>query len=647
GSASDSFNLNVSAQNDAPTLGTLADADIFIAKTHTTDLSSYATDSENNSLTFSVLSCGEHLICTIDGAILSITATAGGNTTAVTTLQVDDGNGGQDSSSFNANIQPVSACADASADTPHGNDACVVHGNAASIQLNFYSGFDSSALTSAIDGNHGSTLGGQRKLSFIKAAEIIAEHVPSTVTLVIDANFSSLTCDASSAVLGSAGATSNQGYDATPPSGIAVNTFYPIGLFNALTAQDLDEALSDISAQFNANLGNTACLENSDGWYYGFTTPTTNTFHFTSVLLHEIVHGLGFASSVNTSTGVMGFGTGLNDVFSNNLHDANHGAWPTLSNAQRVGSSISAGDLLWNGDNTNGQAIANLSAGYQDNDLSNTFTVGDRVQMYAPNPSEAGSSISHFDTAVSPNELMEPFYTDGQMTLGLALSVLQDVGWGIVSSNTPPTLNAQDQTSSEDTAKVVDASAWGSDADDGDTLIYSVASACATNITCTINTDGTGLTMTPAAHHHGATHTITLNVSDGNGGSASDSFNLAISAVNDEPIWQAIGDLSLQINDSHNIELASFASDIEGDIEGDALDFSIVSCHANLSCDLSGSRLTIGAVGGAGETVAITIQADDGNGGMSDTSINIDITSNLPSTHVGVGDTQFQHGERF
>ncbi|MEY8264373.1 MAG: hypothetical protein RPR98_09220, partial [Bermanella sp.] len=112
-----------------------------------------------------------------------------------------------------------------------------------------------------------------------------------------------------------------------------------------------------------------------------------------------------------------------------------------------------------------------------------------------------------------------------------------------------------------------------------------------------------------------------------------------ISAVNDAPTWQAINDLRLQINASRNIELADFTSDIEGD----ALDFNIVSCHANLSCDLSGSILTIKAIGGAGETVAITIQADDGNGGISNSSINI-ITS---STHVGVGDTQFQHGERF
>jgi hypothetical protein len=64
--------------------------------------------------------------------------------------------------------------------------------------------------------------------------------------------------------------------------------------------------------------------------------------------------------------------------------------------------------------------------------MSNSFTSGDRVQMYAPDPVEGGSSVSHFDTAASPNEIMEPQYTEGQLNLGLALYLLKDIGWDIV-----------------------------------------------------------------------------------------------------------------------------------------------------------------------------------------------------------------------
>ena len=51
------------------------------------------------------------------------------------------------------------------------------------------------------------------------------------------------------------------------------------------------------------------------------------------------------------------------------------------------------------------------------------------VQMYAPSPQQPGSSVSHFDTAVAPNELMEPFYTGATQDVGLALEVFADLGW--------------------------------------------------------------------------------------------------------------------------------------------------------------------------------------------------------------------------
>ena len=53
--------------------------------------------------------------------------------------------------------------------------------------------------------------------------------------------------------------------------------------------------------------------------------------------------------------------------------------------------------------------------------------------MYAPSPQQPGSSVSHFDTAVTPNELMEPFYTGATQDVGLALEVFADLGWQTLS----------------------------------------------------------------------------------------------------------------------------------------------------------------------------------------------------------------------
>jgi hypothetical protein len=50
--------------------------------------------------------------------------------------------------------------------------------------------------------------------------------------------------------------------------------------------------------------------------------------------------------------------------------------------------------------------------------------------MYAPDPSEPGSSVSHFSTAAAPNLLMEPIINpDIGQGLDLTDDLLRDIGW--------------------------------------------------------------------------------------------------------------------------------------------------------------------------------------------------------------------------
>jgi|GEM_PF-1960849 len=538
----------------------------------------------------------------------------------------------------------AAACPASSTTTTAGNGNCTITGTQSTIQLNFNSGFDDTTAVSAVGGNAGTNVGSQRKLSFIKAGEIIADQVNSSQTIVVDADFSALSCSAGSAVLGSAGATTNTGNVSPMPGAAVLNTFYPIGLINAMGNADYGAGISDVTAQFNSNIGNIGCLQSSNGWYYGYDAPPANYIGFTTVLLHEVTHGLGFASLVDASSGVKP--SGLDDIFSNNLYSKlNSANWSNaggLSNAQRAAAAISGDGLLWDATNVNTQAIGVLTAGYQDNDSSGTFTANDRVQMYAPNPVESGSSVSHFDTAASPNELMEPQYTAGQMDLGLALYLLKDIGWSVSAavSNTAPVLTAVDQSTNEDTAKVVDASAWATDAD-ADTLTYTVSSSCASNITCSINTNGTNLTMTPSANHNGGTHTITINVSDGNGGTDSDTFNLNVIAQNDDPSISGLANINLQDGSSTDITLSTYSNDIDGD----ALTYSDTACGANLACSFpSAGVLRVAASGGVGSTVTVTIEVDDSNGGTNTDSFDVSITSSTPSTTVNIGGGEINDG---
>lgn len=112
-----------------------------------------------------------------------------------------------------------------------------------------------------------------------------------------------------------------------------------------------------------------------------------------------------------------------------NLEDHFTGVlYPNMTNAERVAASTDTGDLHWVGPEVVA-AGADLTAGRD--------AVTGHVQMYAPNPQEPGSSVSHFDTALFPNEQSEPFYTGVDHSPGLAIALMADIGW--VTSPEPQT----------------------------------------------------------------------------------------------------------------------------------------------------------------------------------------------------------------
>ena len=56
--------------------------------------------------------------------------------------------------------------------------------------------------------------------------------------------------------------------------------------------------------------------------------------------------------------------------------------------------------------------------------------------MYAPNPQEGGSSVSHWDTVLTPDELMEPIDT-GTLFKNLTEAAYKDMGWTSVCGGDP------------------------------------------------------------------------------------------------------------------------------------------------------------------------------------------------------------------
>ena len=258
----------------------------------------------------------------------------------------------------------------------------------------------------------------QAQVAFQAAVDIWASVVQSNVPIRITANWRT---DLPGGVLGSAGPTLLVRDFVNAP---APNTYFPIALANARAGVDLYDGGDDITANFNA-------LYN---WYLGTDGNPGQTFDLMTVVLHELAHGLGFFGSMNLYAG--------------------DGWWGFGSPGVPVGYDL----LSFNG---NGQALidtalfanhsaalaAQLTSGnlYLNGAATRARNGGAAPVLFAPNPWQPGSSVSHLDDAVypngTPNSLMthaigpgEAVHDPGPITRG----VLTDLGWTIDSA--PSTL---------------------------------------------------------------------------------------------------------------------------------------------------------------------------------------------------------------
>lgn len=185
---------------------------------------------------------------------------------------------------------------------------------------------------------------------------------------------------------------------------------YPVALAEKILRREInspDDA--DIEISINQNVD----------WYYDFNNPNGigNKFDFVSVLLHEVVHGLGF-----TAVSIVDEPSGQGAI---RLFNDNKYAIYT--------------DFLYNVTNRKLSDIEDASLAMarelQGNNLFFRLNSSDeRVKIYAPGTFDGGSSISHVDESTYNNtssSLMTPFSNRGEVERdpGLALDMLYDMGW--------------------------------------------------------------------------------------------------------------------------------------------------------------------------------------------------------------------------
>ena len=194
-------------------------------------------------------------------------------------------------------------------------------------------------------------------------------------------------------------------------------------------------------------------------------------------------------------------------------------------------------------------------------------------------------------------------------------------------TNPAPSATNDSATTAEDTPVTI--TVLGNDSDpDADPL--RITSATSPDGVVTINPDGT-LSFVPAANFNGAT-TISYTISDGQGGVASATVAVTVTAVNDAPV---VGTPLPNVDkaDGAPVNLATAGS--FSDVDGNTLTFSAAGLPAGLAInptsgvisgtlDRSASQLN-------GGVYSVTVTANDGAGGTTSSTFTFRASNPAPT----------------
>ncbi|UBM59778.1 T9SS type A sorting domain-containing protein [Marinilongibacter aquaticus] len=271
----------------------------------------------------------------------------------------------------------------------------------------------SSAEAANIVVEYDSSMPESAKAAFQRAIDIWASLLKSDVQINVAAVWQELGPN----VLGSAGpATYYRNFSGAKKR----NTWYPVALAEKMAGEDLNTPGDfDIVARFSSE----------QNWYYGTTgTPAVGQFDFTSVVLHELCHGLGFVGSLTVSgtQGVYGFGGGIPAAFDTYVINEK-GQTVTDTNLFQNNTTALRNELISENLFFNADKAKNVN-----NDVY--------PRLYAPTVWESGSSVFHLNDkdfpAGTPNSLMthsaglrEVNYDPGPITL----NIMKEMGWRTTS----------------------------------------------------------------------------------------------------------------------------------------------------------------------------------------------------------------------
>jgi hypothetical protein len=256
--------------------------------------------------------------------------------------------------------------------------------------------------------------------AFQHAADLLETVLVSPVPIEVDASFEAL----GGGTLGQAAPGVLRGPGS---SGLPAGRFYPVALVNARSGTDICPPPNPGPNCLNTAFDIEATFASDEPSFYFGTdgNAPAGTYDFVTVVLHELMHGVGFLSSGYAVTG----GSATRQLSMPIAYDfaVETGPGTTLASlpspSAALRSALIGGDLWLDGPNV-------LTANF-----------GNRARVHAPASFDPGSSISHLDEATygpnNRNALMTPSLGAAQAAHDpgpIARAVLGEIGWTITKS---------------------------------------------------------------------------------------------------------------------------------------------------------------------------------------------------------------------
>lgn len=207
------------------------------------------------------------------------------------------------------------------------------------------------------------------------------------------------------------------------------NTAYPIALANTLCGADQNGETPEISASANSTVDWDFCTTDC-AW------ADPNKTDFVSTMVHELLHGLGWVDNILDN----GFFDGTPNIFSRFL--ACNGTTDGVCTDGQLLTDLAEGQTLAAALTVGSGKLSfvgpNAKAAF-----AGEFDGAGSVQgpfVYAPNPYQQGSSISHWDDdhATNAGRIMNAATDTGPSSRAvdaITLMSLKDLGWSVLESS--------------------------------------------------------------------------------------------------------------------------------------------------------------------------------------------------------------------